>query len=893
MADKKDTGMTRIHRIKDEVSIDLVFETVTGEPCRMVGSGTAEPDGKACPFCGHQDCFRLNLEEGYYHCFSCEVGGDGIDLAAKIWKLKPGAAAEKLEALIEAGEVMEMAASAHGRQRPALRVVSHADGIATPTDRQFQVLEAICRHGTAALRANPKAWAYQTETRGHSPEALEACRVGYLPVHLSTLLTGDPLEITRPELSELGLLSDKGADLLRGGCFIYPHMDSQGRVCRFSQKHPGGDWHGQPLKRGYLAEVEFFGEHTLAELNAAGRVALVEGENDLLSLVEGGWTEPVLATNGPPSQSQFAWIKRHLTGHTIVTLFDADEAGERFRVRTAEVLSGLKVEQYKVPAEKDIDAYLKKGGDLGCVLQPENCWIKPNSKSTPVSPVSVLESLLETAGRRDVMELSDMDLAKVALAMQARPVLYVAEAKQWAICNENGIWVLDQEHNVLRGFSDVGEKWRAAALEIPVDPDNDKDKGIKQRQKCISHAFRLQSKGPVKDMMELAASDDAVRCHLTSFDTEPNVLGVQNGALDLNTGKFFVPTPGHMISKVCASPYLPGAKCPRWTSFLNRITSHLSPEEQLVMLKYLKRVAGESLFFKTGRRRFNFVGGPPGGGKSVFTNTIKDILGSYAVVLETEALMASKIISRGAREDLMSLVGARMILASEAGDQYVFDDEQIKRITGGDNIAARQLYQRGMSQFPVGGNLFVTGNSFPRSQSGGPAFMQRIKVTLFAKPIALQDQDPHFAEKLKAEYPGILNWMIEGAVEALNGVPLVYPKSVIADTDAYQDQANPVKLFIDECCDKGPAYSIHKQGLFSAYTQWAQDNGCPAFSGAKFYRRISELGYVEVRKHNVRCFSGLRLATEPLYFPAEDEYEQVKAEEKDQEPDPDIPQFDL
>lgn len=136
--------------------------------------------------------------------------------------------------------------------------------------------------------------------------------------------------------------------------------------------------------------------------------------------------------------------------------------------------------------------------------------------------------------------------------------------------------------------------------------------------------------------------------------------------------------------------------------------------------------------------------------------------------------------------------------------------------------------------------------------------------------------------------------MIEGAVEALSGVPLVFPKSVLGDTDKYQEQANPVKLFVDECCDIGTGYFVHKQRLFAAYTQWAQDNGYPAFSGAKFYRRVLELNYEEVRRDNIRHFSGLRIATEvPFGWQTAGDMLVKTEENEERDQYPDIPDLKI
>ena len=82
-------------------------------------------------------------------------------------------------------------------------------------------------------------------------------------------------------------------------------------------------------------------------------------------------------------------------------------------------------------------------------------------------------------------------------------------------------------------------------------------------------------------------------------------------------------------------------------------------------------------------------------------------------------------------------------------------------------------------------------------------------------------------EKLKAEWPGILRWMIEGCLDwQANG--LVRPASVSAATDTYFSDQDLFGQWLDEMCDAevGNTYKTEKStDLFVSWKDFAQRAG--------------------------------------------------------------------
>ena len=79
------------------------------------------------------------------------------------------------------------------------------------------------------------------------------------------------------------------------------------------------------------------------------------------------------------------------------------------------------------------------------------------------------------------------------------------------------------------------------------------------------------------------------------------------------------------------------------------------------------------------------------------------------------------------------------------------------------------------------------------------------------------------ADKLKAEAPGILQWMIEGCLEwERNG--LKPPQVVKESTEEYLGAEDSLQQWIDECCDMGPYFATSK-ALFTSWSLWCDSSG--------------------------------------------------------------------
>ncbi|WP_337221799.1 hypothetical protein, partial [Escherichia coli] len=104
-------------------------------------------------------------------------------------------------------------------------------------------------------------------------------------------------------------------DFAPAGVYVYPHF-VDGRGVRFTFKDPTGNFKFQQPKRYWLSGAFWYGQDSLER---SGAIALVEGENDRLALME-VYDGPVLASIGSISSEQVGFIKS--LGREVITFFD-------------------------------------------------------------------------------------------------------------------------------------------------------------------------------------------------------------------------------------------------------------------------------------------------------------------------------------------------------------------------------------------------------------------------------------------------------------------------------------------------------------------------------------------------------------------------------------------
>ncbi len=260
-----------------------------------------------CPFCGHHGCCSIDKDKLLFKCHSCGEGGDIFVFLEK-------------KRSIERGESLKVLAGWAGVELPAIEDVKPKKE--KRESKQEKIFRLALEHYEAAMAAEGSAGqAWFVKTRGHAPATLKKMSAGLATGTLITFLKEHGFDLE--EIIDAGLADDKKDgkpvepyDYFRKGWAIFPVIDSDGRILTFKSKDPQKKAPGIPLR----------GEKTWLLNHAAlgsSDLFIVEGENDIASLMDSGY-DNVVGTGGGPGKDQVRMIRNFQANKTVYLWFDKD-----------------------------------------------------------------------------------------------------------------------------------------------------------------------------------------------------------------------------------------------------------------------------------------------------------------------------------------------------------------------------------------------------------------------------------------------------------------------------------------------------------------------------------------------------------------------------------------
>ena len=337
-----------------------------------------------------------------------------------------------------------------------------------------------------------------------------------------------------------------------------------------------------------------------------------------------------------------------------------------------------------------------------------------------------------------------------------------------------------------------------------------------ERQALVTHARRSEHAGRLRAMVETASWLKGVSVLPEDFDTDPNLLNVLNGTLDLATGTMRPHVHSDLITRLAPVNYDNAATCPTFLRFLAEV---MDRNQDLV--DYLQRLVGYSLTGLTGEQVMPILYGSGANGKSTFIETIASIMGDYAQQTPTETLVVSH--SRGIPNDLARLRGARFVSAVETGEGNRLDERLVKQMTGGDRITARFLRQE-FFEFTPRFKLFLATNHKPVIRGTDDAIWRRLHFIPFRVTIPEGQRDLALKQKLRDEASGILNWALEGCRLWREG-GLQAPDEVLAATKAHREEMDVLSAFLEVHCIRKAGAMIQSSVLYATYKEWCEQVG--------------------------------------------------------------------
>ena len=372
-----------------------------------------------------------------------------------------------------------------------------------------------------------------------------------------------------------------------------------------------------------------------------------------------------------------------------------------------------------------------------------------------------------------------------------------------------------------------------------------------RRKAVLDFARSSETNHRRNSVISLARSEPGIPIRADDLDCDPWLLNVENGTIDLRKGELRPHDRADLITKMCPVVYDSDAECPTFDKFINDIFAG-----DASMIAFSQRGLGSSLSAYIREHALHILYGTGANGKSTLVNCMTGLLSSYAKTAPPKLLVRRDMETHPT--ELADLHGVRFMATVETAEGGRLDEERVKQLTGGDRIKGRFM-RRDFFEFLPTHKLFLATNHRPDVRGQDHAIWRRIFLWPFVRVIPDEQQDHDLPAKLRAEWPGILRWLVDGCI-AWQRSGLTAPASVRTATQEYKAESDMIGHFLDECCELGDDFKVAGGEFYWVYRTWTIENGGKPFGNPTFSKRVRERpGITRPDDTAYRVYRGVRL----------------------------------
>lgn len=328
------------------------------------------------------------------------------------------------------------------------------------------------------------------------------------------------------------------------------------------------------------------------------------------------------------------------------------------------------------------------------------------------------------------------------------------------------------------------------------------------------------------------------------FEPSRTIVSFENGIMDIDTLKFHRHDEKFETMVRLPFAYDPTAKCPLFDKFLSEVL----PEQDV--RNALQDAFG---YIFCDRKKIKFekivmLCGTGSNGKSVLYEAINSVLGAENV---SNFSLYDLVDHPQADYKLASCNGKLINYCSDMGNKDT-SGGRYKTIISGEDIECRFPNEKPHKATMIP-PMFANVNEIPATSDPTLGHHRRQFIIPFEKTISEKDADLELSHKLRAEIPGIFNWIIEGTKRIrANSGKITESESIKKSIAKARIESNSVLMFLEEINwtpnDNGKLVShIIQKALYEKYTEYCRSNGFKPF-GTKQLKKILEAeGYKVTR----------------------------------------------
>jgi P4 family phage/plasmid primase-like protien len=342
-----------------------------------------------------------------------------------------------------------------------------------------------------------------------------------------------------------------------------------------------------------------------------------------------------------------------------------------------------------------------------------------------------------------------------------------------------------------------------------------------------------------------AAKLSAVNNHLKGivgdrgiFKQQRGLIHLKNGMIDLQDSvdgalRLMPHSPDYFSRNQIPVAFDAEAECPK---FLNDLLGAGLCEDDI---KLMQRWGGLLLLQDNMFQKIMILTGTPGGGKSTVMAVFQKMVGQdNCAQLRTEQLLE--------RFEMAAFIGKSTLIGADVPGNFLMQrgSYKLKQLTGGDFFQAEIKTARDLVTLYGNFNIGITCNSRLRvaMDSDAGAWDRRLVIIKYEAP---KPKNPinNFADWLvENEGPGILNWMIEGALELLAEKKFQMTEGQKGTVKDLLEESDSVRSFLRRCVQPaGRNDDVTTDELIEAYHEFCDAKAWDAVAAGTLEKHLPNL----------------------------------------------------
>ena len=284
-------------------------------------------------------------------------------------------------------------------------------------------------------------------------------------------------------------------------------------------------------------------------------------------------------------------------------------------------------------------------------------------------------------------------------------------------------------------------------------------------------------------------------------------INFQNGYLDLNTNEFHAHNPEIGFRNVLDYDYDPKALSPSFDAMLEAVTSG-DKDLQKIILEFIGYAISQDSCWA---QKALVLEGLGSNGKSTLIHVLTALAGRANVTSLTLGDLGKEYYRQ-------TLDGMLLNIAEETPTKALSDSSIFKNLVTGGGTTVRKIYQDPYTMYNRA-KLVFSCNTLPPTEDTTDALFRRLIIIPFRAKFepGTKGFDPHIAEKMMKELPGIFNKVLSSYRELWERKTFTESDAAKEALDKYSRDLNPLRDWLDEKVEFYPLGNGHDEDYVTVH----------------------------------------------------------------------------